>query len=62
LVTRGYDVRKSFKNGRNQILVTKSHTDNNPNLKITNILSSASAELYVKEPNFISHLTFKLHI
>jgi len=23
LVTRGYDVRKSFKNGRNQILVTK---------------------------------------
>ncbi|HPD00619.1 MAG TPA: hypothetical protein PLA01_04630 [Acetivibrio sp.] len=25
LVTKGYDVRKSFKNGRNQILVSKKH-------------------------------------
>ncbi len=25
LVMRGYDVRKSFKNGRNQILVSKAH-------------------------------------
>lgn len=25
LVMRGYDVKKSFKNGRNQILVSKKH-------------------------------------
>jgi len=47
-----------LKTAETKYWLQKSHTDNNPNLKITNILSSASAELYVKR----TKLYFTLNI
>jgi len=58
LVTRAMMLENHLKTAETKYWLQKSHTDNNPNLKITNILSSASAELYVKR----TKLYFTLNI